>query len=62
MALPDDVDSLAFAPVGVVLRSGAAEERGRQREWLFAGVALVLGYLFGFASGVLRRRLSAKPR
>jgi hypothetical protein len=59
MALPDDVDPLAFAPAGLT-RSGPAEEHGRQREWLFAGVALLIGYVFGFGSGRLRRRLSAK--
>jgi hypothetical protein len=61
MALPDDVDSIAFAPASFV-RNGASEERGRQREWLFAAIALVVGYAFGFGSGRFRRRLSEKTR
>jgi hypothetical protein len=61
MALPDDVDPLAFAPVSSV-RAATGEERGRQREWLYAALALLVGYGFGFGTGRLRRRMSEKTR
>ena len=62
MALPDDVDSITFGPA--IDRPNGLTDKGRQRDWIVGGAALVLGFLLGLAAGVMprRRRVSDKSR
>ena len=54
MALPDDVDSLSFGPP--IDRGGGIGEPGRVREVAIGVAALVIRFLLGIGSAMLRRR------